>query len=130
MNVSHQLIDGMLDISNVAVHRDIKLQNILISNGMYKISDYGLAKYAGATTRATSQTMKNMGSVPYYAPELWAQPDSHGLNDVQVDIYAMGIVSPAHLPAGTAGCCSGAFCPDTCPAKCFPDGPGSASSSV
>lgn len=90
--VYYQLINGMIDISSVAVHRDIKPQNILISNGSYKISDYGLAKYAGATTRATSQTMKHMGSVLYYAPELWAQPNAHGLNDVQVDIYAMGIV--------------------------------------
>lgn len=38
-----QLINGMIDISPKAVHRDIKPKNILISNGRFKISDYGLA---------------------------------------------------------------------------------------
>lgn len=87
-----QLIDGMIDISHKAVHRDIKLENILISNGIYKISDYGLAKYANVATRSASKTMKGCGSVLYYAPELWVNPDAHNKNTSQVDIYAMGIV--------------------------------------
>lgn len=87
-----QLIDGMIDIGAIAVHRDIKLQNILISDGVYKISDYGLAKYLGEATRSPSKTMKGARSFLYYAPELWANPEAHGLNDRQVDIYAMGIV--------------------------------------
>ena len=90
LNIYMQLIDGMIDISRVAVHRDIKPQNILISDGIYKISDYGLAKHVNEATRA--KTMKGAGSLFYYAPELWANPTAHGINDVKIDIYAMGIV--------------------------------------
>ncbi len=87
-----QLIDGMIDISQEAVHRDIKPANILKSNGKYKISDYGLSKYINEATRSASKTMKGYGTKEYYAPELWANPGEHGLNNIQVDIYAMGIV--------------------------------------
>ena len=88
----NQLIDGMINISTIAVHRDIKLKNILISGGKLKISDYGLAKYAGEATRSVSKTMKGARTAFYYAPELWGEPSIHGINDVKVDIYAMGIV--------------------------------------
>ena len=91
-NIFSQLIDGMIDVGSVAVHRDIKPLNILISDGVYKISDYGLAKHAGEATRSPSKTMKGARSWLYYAPELWADPDAHDLNDQKVDIYAMGIV--------------------------------------
>lgn len=91
-DVYSQLVEGMIDISRVAVHRDIKLQNILISKGKYKISDYGLAKYEGADTRTPSVTMKGAGTKLYYAPEVCEDPMAHGINNVKVDIYAMGIV--------------------------------------
>ena len=87
-----QLINGMIDISPKAVHRDIKPKNSLISNGRFKISDYGLAKYANEATRSASKTMKGWRSVLYYAPELWDDPAAHNKNTTQVDIYAMGIV--------------------------------------
>lgn len=87
-----QLIEGMIDISKVAIHRDIKLNNLLISGGRIKISDYGISKHAGEATRADSKTMKGYNTWPYYAPELWANPSEHGLNTTKVDIYAMGIV--------------------------------------
>ncbi len=87
-----QLIDGMIDISKVAVHRDIKPLNILVSDGKYKISDYGLAKSVNAETRSPSKTMKGYGSWMYHAPELWDNSTTHGINDIKVDIYAMGIV--------------------------------------
>lgn len=92
LNIFSQLIDGMIDISEVAVHRDIKPQNILKADVKYKISDYGLAKYANEATRSDSKTMKGFGTELYYAPELWADPAAHGINDAKVDIYAMGIV--------------------------------------
>lgn len=88
-----QLIAGMKDINKIAVHRDIKPLNILkTTSGIYKISDYGLAKYQGEATRSASKTMKGYGSYLYYAPECWADSAAHGINDRKVDIYAMGIV--------------------------------------
>lgn len=87
-----QLVDGMIDISQQAVHRDIKPENILISEEKYKISDYGLSKFVNEATRSASKTMKGYGTSLYYAPELWANPTAHNLNNTKVDIYAMGIV--------------------------------------
>lgn len=87
-----QLINGMIDISEYAVHRDIKPENILICEGNYKISDYGLSKCVNEATRSVSKTMKGYGTDLYYAPELWANPSAHNLNNTQVDIYSMGIV--------------------------------------
>lgn len=87
-----QLVDGMVEIGENVVHRDIKLANILIKDGIFKISDYGISKDAGAETRSNSKTMKGYGSIQYYAPELLRNPTGHGLNNTKVDIYAMGIV--------------------------------------
>ncbi len=93
LDIYTQLIDGMNDVNKVGVHRDIKPLNILKTiGGIYKISDYGLAKYVEEATRSASKTMKGYGTDLYYAPELWANPSAHGINDIQVDIYAMGIV--------------------------------------
>ncbi|RKI20059.1 serine/threonine protein kinase [bacterium 1xD8-6] len=87
-----QLIEGMMEIGGSLVHRDIKLANILIKEGILKISDYGISKDADAETRSNSKTMKGYGSIQYYAPELLRNPNEHGLNNTKVDIYAMGIV--------------------------------------
>lgn len=85
-----QLASGMKAVDDVIVHRDIKPANILIANGVLKISDYGLAKSAGAGTR--TKTLKGAGTEPYYAPETYADPAAHGQNTLKMDIYAMGIV--------------------------------------
>lgn len=90
INIFTQLVDGMVDISQYIVHRDIKPENILKSNGVYKISDYGISKYAGAETRNSNATMKGWCSALYYAPEAWL--GEKGSNTVQMDIYAMGII--------------------------------------
>ncbi len=87
-----QLIEGMAEIGESLVHRDIKLANILIKGGVLKISDYGISKDVDAETRSNSKTMKGYGSIQYYAPELLRNPTEHGLNNTKVDIYAMGIV--------------------------------------
>ncbi len=95
-DIFFQLIEGMIDISKVAVHRDIKLENILLSNTpngvIYKLADYGISKFADADTRSPSKTMKGAKSALYYPPELWIDVGAHGQNNVKMDIYAMGIV--------------------------------------
>ena len=43
-----QIITGFFDIiRHGVVHRDLKPQNILISNGKLKIADFGLARSTG-----------------------------------------------------------------------------------
>lgn len=81
-----QLASGMLAISKSLVHRDIKPENILVVDGELKISDFGLSKMAGESTRTL--TFKGYGSAKYVAPEAWKNDN----NNIQMDIYSMGIV--------------------------------------
>lgn len=81
-----QLASGMLAISKNLVHRDIKPENILVADGELKISDFGLSKMAGESTRTL--TFKGYGTAKYVAPEAWKNDN----NTIQMDIYSMGIV--------------------------------------
>ncbi|MDD6038788.1 MAG: Stk1 family PASTA domain-containing Ser/Thr kinase [bacterium] len=71
--------------NNQIVHRDIKPQNIMISNeGKVKVTDFGIAR------AATSNTIHSdvMGSVHYTSPE----QARNGFVDGKSDIYSLGIV--------------------------------------
>lgn len=81
-----ELAYGMKDVNKILVHRDIKPENILVTNHGLKISDFGLAKYKGESTRYI--TFKGYGTAPYCAPEVW----NNDKNSELMDIYSMGIV--------------------------------------
>ncbi|MDD3237921.1 MAG: serine/threonine-protein kinase [Candidatus Gastranaerophilales bacterium] len=85
-DIFSQLISGMKEINSKLVHRDIKPQNILIDKELFKISDFGLSKFADESTR--TKTFKGYGSELYFAPEAWGMQK----NTIQIDIYSMGIV--------------------------------------
>jgi serine/threonine protein kinase len=79
-----------LDIAFKAgvVHRDIKPQNILISNkGVVKIADFGLARSSSTPTITT--TDKFMGTAYYSSPE---QMQSGHDADIRSDLYSLAIV--------------------------------------
>lgn len=81
----HQLISGMEHINSILIHRDIKPDNILLHNGIVKISDFGLSKIVHDGTR--QMTFKGFGHIRYMAPEGWKLEK----NTIQMDIYSMGI---------------------------------------
>jgi serine/threonine protein kinase len=85
LNYYNQLINGMEQINSVLVHRDIKPDNILLNEGVIKVSDFGLSKIAHDSTRQL--TFKGFGALKYMAPEGWKNEK----NTIQMDIYSMGI---------------------------------------
>jgi serine/threonine-protein kinase len=70
------------------VHRDVKPENILLSDdGVVKVADFGLARAVESDAAAT-RTGLMMGTVAYCAPE----QISRGFADPRSDVYAAGIV--------------------------------------
>jgi eukaryotic-like serine/threonine-protein kinase len=87
------------------VHRDIKPQNIMVSNrgglpDMVKVLDYGLVKsFASPSHRPHTETSFVIGTPRFMAPERIASP---WLADPRIDIYSIGTVTYylmfAHTP--------------------------------
>ena len=67
------------------LHRDLKLENILIDNKMrIRIADFGLSTIVEDNTKET----KICGSHYYLAPEIFKLSYSY-----EIDIWALGIMS-------------------------------------
>ncbi len=67
------------------VHRDLKPQNILMKNGVPKISDWGLSKVISDSTSTTTTT----SFTPYYAAP---EQVSNKVKDERTDIWQLGVI--------------------------------------
>lgn len=70
------------------IHRDLKPQNILIHDGIFKISDFGLSRIVSDS--AHSQMLTNKVGTPWYmAPEV-CETDSYSN---KCDMWSLGIIT-------------------------------------
>jgi serine/threonine-protein kinase len=69
------------------VHRDLKPENILLYRGNWCLADFGIARYAEATT--STETWKHAKTWAYAAPERWRGERASSATD----IYATGIIA-------------------------------------
>ncbi len=86
--ILHQVALGLIEVEQI-VHRDLKPGNVLLHEGLWKLSDFGIARLVEAAT--SKNTLKEFLSPAYAAPEQWRTEQSTHATDV----YALGCIGYA-----------------------------------
>ena len=87
VKILRNIVEALVEIKDRVVHRDIKPSNILLLNDTWCLADFGISRYAEATT--AEDTRKFAMTWPYAAPEQWRSERATSATDV----YAMGVVA-------------------------------------
>ena len=78
---------ALVDLDGRVVHRDIKPENLLFLEGHWCLADFGISRYAEATT--APDTRKFAFTPAYAAPERWRAERATGA----ADVYSLGIMA-------------------------------------
>lgn len=78
---------ALADLHGRVIHRDIKPENVLLLDGHWCLSDFGIARYAEASTSA--DTHKWAWTSPYNPPERWRGERASSASD----IYSLGVMA-------------------------------------
>ncbi len=87
VKVLSDITQALEAIEGRVVHRDIKPDNILLLDGQWCLADFGISRYAEATTE--TDTRKFSMTHGYAAPEQWRMERATNATDV----YSLGVVA-------------------------------------
>lgn len=93
--ILRDIATALAAIDGAIVHRDLKPENVLLLKGSWHITDFGISKYAGAST--APDTRKFWLTEKYAAPEQWRMQTATSATDV----YAFGGIA-YELISGTS----------------------------
>jgi serine/threonine protein kinase len=78
---------ALADLDGRVVHRDLKPENVLLVDGRWCLTDFGISRYTEAAT--ATETHKWSGTLQYLAPERWRSERATSATDV----YALGVMA-------------------------------------
>ena len=87
VTVLTDVAEALASLEAGVVHRDLKPENVLLYKGHWCLADFGIARYAEATT--APDTHKYMKTWAYAAPEQWRAERATSATDV----YAFGVMA-------------------------------------
>ncbi len=94
VSILRDITTALADLDGRVVHRDLKPDNLLLLNGAWCLADFGISRYAEATTSVNTQ--KFALSPPYAAPERWRMEHATGATDM----YSLGVIGYELLSGG------------------------------
>jgi len=80
-----EILAGLDEVPHL-VHRDLKPANILFHQSVWKVADFGIARFSEMST--SENTLANAYSRPYAAPEQWLEKEVSR----ETDLYALGCI--------------------------------------
>jgi len=69
IRILQDISTALVELDGKIVHRDLKPENVLLLADSWCLTDFGISRYAGATTAV--DTRKFSFTQPYAAPEQW-----------------------------------------------------------